>query len=534
MRTAALPPFLAALTCAVMALAPEAVAQAFRPVTNQDAKVKFVVHKKLTQSPEVFGFEGGKRIARFQPQGDGDYMFGRFGTAVWYLNVYMFPKRGGADGNGPMTGDPADADGDGAVTDAEAAIHKLKQGFATWEDFITKGPQNKTRKFKGKPKKKKVRGKKYNDEPLTFQQWEYYEPSNDPDMQYYCYAAAYDLGDREVVLECQLAVDKGRRPASKWAKIAVGMLTSLEPLSPGEGDDGMAADKNRDKFADTPERKERLRKAKENIESLDNWDYYTTPHYIILYSWDAKKPEKQLKQAKFAKWVSTSLEALRAEFERLLPPHEEMGNTYPVIRICKDHAEYSNYGGPGGSAGFFRPATKEVVMFDDVEGWLGGDKGARSVLFHEGWHQYSDSWFDGPESHRWWDEGIADYFQGFTEARGRWAFKKVSSSKQTLQRRMVAKDMVPLPNLCSWDIGRFYGAGAVGNYAQAYALCTMIIRGKKQLGRAYRPEWEGILHRYAEELKKTGDMKKANKAAFKDVDMDQLERIYLTYIKKKL
>ena len=97
-----------ALATAMLVAAPRGSAQDYRWEENSEQAVAYMVYKKLAEIPMRFGEEDLHRIQRFEPEDEGDYVYGKFGVAYWYLNVMVFGERGnggGADGEGPTTGD---------------------------------------------------------------------------------------------------------------------------------------------------------------------------------------------------------------------------------------------------------------------------------------------------------------------------------------------------------------------------------------------------------------------------------------------
>src|SRR5690606_4799448 len=115
----------------------------------------------------------------------------------------------------------------------------------------------------------------------------------------------------------------------------------------------------RDKYADTPARREALERLRANIGDLPNWDYFTSPNYLFTFSWEVDKPAKKRDSVKFAKEMEARLEEIREKFTELYPPEKSTAairtgpvtgegeaptpdeetakkEVYSVIRICHD------------------------------------------------------------------------------------------------------------------------------------------------------------------------------------------------------
>jgi len=142
---------------------------------------------------------------------------------------------------------------------------------------------------------------------------------------------------------------------------------------------------------------------KSEAEKTPGWRAVETPseQYIIKTSTEDDD---------FIEEVIDRLEASRRVFEKDFPPKQEIKHI-SVVRVCKDRTEFQQYSGAGdGVAGYFSPRTTELVLFDS------SDRDRRetlAVMSHEAFHQYCYFLFDRSEAHRWFDEGLGDYYGGF-------------------------------------------------------------------------------------------------------------------------
>lgn len=509
-----------ALLCAAQAAPADLQAQEYRWETNSQCGVKYPVHTKLSTSPEKFGAGEIYLRAKYRPKDQSGFAYGKWGTANWGLDVYMFKTS-----SGPNTG--ADMDEDGVVTEAEKAM--AERVFArNWEHFVKEKDRTaQKRKFFQEGKKRKGKGG-----TPDYTLWEYRDEANA--LDWYHYAACYKLDGKEVVLCAVLPCVKGKRATSKLTKRAVSMIAKLIPLSQEEL--ALDSDEAKDEFANTPSRKERLQAAKENIADHDDWDYFTTPNFIVIYSYDMKDPAARREQYMTARWLADSSEAIRAKFEEKFPPHDNMRDDYSILRICDTIQRFREYtGAPRGVAGMYRFAehVKELVVFD----FEGMDKEemlyARAVLFHEAWHQYSDTYFGKEHSmldlHRWWDEGMAEYFGAFvpkgSKKKQKYGYVLHKGRVREMKMLMEQDRWVPLSSMFKLPQSKFGSA----QYAQSFFLMDMLTRGKKKMKKFWQDSWDGIIERYRKRFLETGSGDEANKAAFDGVNIGELEEAWLKW-----
>lgn len=506
-----------------------------------EAGIEFRVHKKLKRLPLKLGSGDSYLVARYEPIDAGDYIHGKFGPAPWGLKVIQFKKpdatAAAADGkDDPKAKEAEGGDKTGTVS-AGRKKDEVARNFNDWVHDAGKGPSQRY-VIEAKPFKKN-RGK---GDKLAYEWWEY---TNTMQASYagqqfeiliYNYAAVYDLGDRIVTLVCDVPIQKEgkKQPDGKYKSIASNMLLSVSALDTEDGSDSTVGDARRDQYADTPAKQKALEAAKANIADMigKGWDYFTTPSYIVLYSWDPGRPDKRLKQYKISKELADSLEEMRKLYQQFYPPHDKMGSPYSVLRILYDHSQFASYGGTsGGVVGWFSPTTKELVVFcaDSLQPGL-----TDAVTFHEGWHQYCDSYF-GTELHRWFDEGTGDFFGSYElQGRDKWKYEPSKMRKDSLRRMLNEDSWVRFSEIVTWNKDKFYGGRATDYYAQGYAMIDFFRRGPDKLGRKWNPEWSKILETYRDVALKTKKQKEACEAAFKDADWEGMEKLWLEWVKKEI
>lgn len=539
---------LAVATLAVATLAVAVPAQEYRQEQNDDIGVKYQVFAKLSRLPLKIGETDAHLKARFEPSGAGDYIHGRHGAFAWYLTVYAFPKaplgKDGTDASAPITGGGEKGDGDKegppSKEDVEARMReemgksrRTSQNFAQWVAEHDKGAMS--RKFVVKGKTLKATSKRPEG---TW--WEYTDtnPMSNGyeriEQLWYSCAAVYDLPDMEVALIAAVPVKKGVKPDQKHMTWMRRMCESLEPLKEKDLVD-VGEDSAKDKFADTPERKAELEKAKANVVNLAHWDYFTTPHYIVLYSWPPKKAKISSERndaLRKAKQISSQMEEMYKMYEEYYPPHDKMEDIYSVLRICQDYDEFRQYGdSPSGAVGWYSPMTKELVFFTGGEAFAG--KGfTTAVAFHEGWHQYSDRYFDfplGKELHRWFDEGTGDWFGSHSWSGRTFSYETSRMRRMDIKQIVREKKWVPIKEIITWNKDKFYGAGAADFYAQGYAIIDFLRNGS---GRAigWDKSWASILETYRKVNLEEKDPAKAVTTAFEGVDFEKFEESWIKWV----
>ncbi|MCC6783222.1 MAG: hypothetical protein IT457_10300 [Planctomycetes bacterium] len=507
--------------------------------TLDSQRVRFDVFQKLSPVPIQIGSEGGNLIAKFEPADEGDYIHGRNGTFSWQLYVYEF-EGNNAPSEGPSTGDkPKTGDDEVSPEDlAKRAMEEFRRSAKakTFADFVAgKDPTSsgEKRKVLVKGKANKGGGKK---PPSTW--WEYVDVkamvnySGQFDQLWYTTTACYTLPEgKEIALSVVLPVKSGEKPDAKWNPIVKRMLTSLQYLGPAEDDGGAAEPK--DKYADTEEEKEALERLKKNIGDLKNWDYFTTEDFIVTFAWKLGDGAHQKEMIRFARWTAKKLEDARAMFKDRYPPHPGMKRNYSIIRICYDYGEFQKYGDtPTGVVGWFSPGTKELVIYHDAQRiFCSSEEEMLSIAYHEAWHQYSDQYWPEVELHRWFDEGLAEYFGSLRRSGKNEVLVPHKGRLDSLREQMASKTLIPSGEIVGWSRAKFYGARAPDHYAQAWAMADFLIRGKAKLGAKWDPEWSEILPTYAKIALEEKDAEKAARVCLEGVDAIAWEAAWIDWVK---
>lgn len=559
--------------CALAAFSP---AQDWRTEKVADCGIEFDAPSRLERIPMQLGEESLYHFARLRPKDDADFVRGQY---TWYCDVYQFSKKEptGEDIKVPE-GLPPEAKEQLKQLLASVGGKRLKS-FKDWldeEEAKDKDKKNLTITVNGKARKGKP-GK------LDFAHWAWIDENDyGPAGVTYCEAAVYSFEDREIalVIEMPLETKKPPEPKLKWKQLIDRIIPSGKALDPNDAE--ADSDKKKDQYANTPERQQALADAKKNIQGLQGWDYFTSPNYIVLFSWNFERPDERSKARKDAEFYSSRLEKMRALYienypldpsglKAIMPdaktipslsgpvtgakpasttpgegggPTEDEdfgpkvgGKPYSVFRLCATYDQFMKYGqSPPGVVGWFSPASKELVVF------LGGDKmmgsgATETVTYHEGWHQYADFYFHHPDTkkygelHRWFDEGHGDYFGSFRWGQGGWKYVGSKMRYEDVKTMVRAGDYVPFKDIVHWSRQRFYSQRAPYYYAQAFSMIDFFRRGQKSPG--FEARWGEALDMYRKVMLVQGDSKLASDTAFRDMkdeDWKALEEAWKAWV----
>jgi hypothetical protein len=465
--------------------------------------IKFLVHKKLAAVPLMLGAEGPHLRARYQPEDQSDYVRGDYS---WELYVLDFPKER-----------PKDAGRDHALN------------FTDWAENKDVGRSERTWISKATPFEA-------TDKQIPAVYYEYYD-LDDRFGYWYRLAVVYTFDSREVALLANIPAIGKPKPSDSLHERARRMVSSLEQLTPEELAESAAGDPELDKYADSDARRAVLNKARQNIRNLQHWDYLTTPSFVVLYSWDPENPARRQDSQEFAVAMATRLQDFRTVYEELFPPHEQMAQAYPILRVCEDAQEFVQYGGEHSKdrVGWYNSATAELVIYHDRTHKHADEATIEATALHEAWHQYASMWF-GPrvKLHPWFDEGTGEYFGAFVQKGKKWRYAVPRASHALLKAQVSRGTHTPLREFVEWTEDRFQGERAVDHYAQAYGLVDFLRRGPDRLGRKFDPAWQKILPTYTETVRKTRNRNRALKEAFAEVDWNAFEAAWLSWVKSKM
>ena len=243
----------------------------------------------------------------------------------------------------------------------------------------------------------------------------------------------------------------------------------------------------RPKFKD-PEYRIRVR------QGLDgDWEAEDTENYIVIFN----TPDQPL-----VRRIVKDMESIREEYVKLFPAAGEI-KAVSTVRVCADRDEYMQYGGPGGSAGYWNWVTEELVLYDGTK----REKGKKTdkldtfiVLYHEAFHQYIHYSAGQLAPHSWFNEGYGDYFSGALIKGGK--VKKIEPNRwrvNTIRKAVEENRHTPWKDIIGFEQPQYYNRAMVGvNYAQGWSM-IYFLNTSKTVQR--NEQWSAILPKYFDTLK---------------------------------
>ena len=201
--------------------------------------------------------------------------------------------------------------------------------------------------------------------------------------------------------------------------------------------------------------------------------------------------------------------------------------------MCLNRSQYTSYGGPPNSAGYWNPGDEELVIYDDKES--GGRGKTWSTLNHEAFHQYIHYFYGNLAPHSWYNEGTGDFYAGYKlNGRGKFDLERFDWRVRLIQQNLRDSKYAPLKELVNWEQGEYYGTNEYGldqgdNYAQGWSFIYFLRTGKKGKARGWDPVWDLILDTYLDSLAATGDLDRSVEKAFAGVDWAAMEEAWKAY-----
>jgi hypothetical protein len=244
-----------------------------------------------------------------------------------------------------------------------------------------------------------------------------------------------------------------------WRDIYLKSLATFEVTENIDPDVAAAASKDPTKLKGEEKRKA----LKASIAGNPGWYSIDTKYYVIL---------SNSKQKQFVESLAKELEIVREKvYTKNFPPRNNEVPLSPV-RVLDTQSEYHQFGGPSGSAGYFSPATGELVLFTSFEDTTKKNSLAycRSVMFHEAFHQYIHYSVGDVSPHSWFNEGHGDYYAGMTVAGGSIKFNPFDWRVEFLKDHLRGKrDLIPCRTLVRMPQREYYTNAGL-KYSQGWAL----------------------------------------------------------------
>jgi tetratricopeptide (TPR) repeat protein len=233
-----------------------------------------------------------------------------------------------------------------------------------------------------------------------------------------------------------------------------------------------------------------------------------TEHYTILT--DAGQ--------EFADSLGKEIELVYRVFTGVFPKIEKSKQKFPIY-VFEKPEDYFKWGGPPGSGGFFSDFQQKLQFFKQK-----ADADSRLVLYHEGFHQFINHYFD--DAPDWFNEGHAEYF-GALEYRpkeGKMFAKPNQWRLKPIQDAIRGGNTVPLAKLLQMTRAEYYDRRTImRNYAQGWSFVYFL--WEYQGGK-----YKQYVSNYFQALEKRMGLKKAYQAVFGKANMALIETEWKAFI----
>jgi hypothetical protein len=244
-----------------------------------------------------------------------------------------------------------------------------------------------------------------------------------------------------------------------WQEIYLKSIQSFQVYESVNDDTAIAARKDPNKLKGDAKREA----LKASIAANPGWYAVNTPHYVFM---------SNSKNRSYIESLAKEVEIVRERiYMKLFPPRNQEESISPV-RVLDTEAEYHQYGGPGGSAGYFSSDSGELVLFTKFEDVTKAKSAefCRSVMFHEAFHQYVHFAIGDVSPHSWFNEGHGDYFAGMVVNGTNITFNTFSWRVQFLKQHMrERRDLIPVRSLIRYPQREYYSNAGL-KYSEGWAL----------------------------------------------------------------
>ncbi len=266
-------------------------------------------------------------------------------------------------------------------------------------------------------------------------------------------------------------------------------------------------------------------RVRESIRNMKDWWYVEGSNTIVLSN--IRSGKSQLVDA-----ILEDLEKLRPVWEALVPPWTP-AREVAVVRVFGTEAEYVRYVGPEMSwtSGLWMGSRRELMIRPVEEGSLMRKR--RSVLaivYHEGFHQYLDSAFEGYQAAAWFNEGYATLSGSISFSGKRVTFAK-DPPLVAILAQLVRQGRADPARILDLDYAAFYGNDDETrreNYALAWGL-LYFLQGEPDNRKT--ASWRGIPAHYATAFRESHDPRAATRQAFDGVEMKAFNKAFQLFWK---
>lgn len=258
-----------------------------------------------------------------------------------------------------------------------------------------------------------------------------------------------------------------------WSDMVLAMAKSLERTAVGAPDP-----KKEGKYDATTKQAEFRKEVRSKV--VKGWTAIDTENYILV----TNAHNKGLVQK-----ITTDIEAMRQAYIVRFPPVGDL-EAVSTVRICDSLDDYTKYGGPPGTGGYWNFADEELVLFDTdsfPKELLKRNPNLANVttlgvMYHEAMHQYFYYANGNLAPASWFNEGYGEYFGGAVLDRNKGQIERIGRNKFRMDWVKKCQKEQRFPDLNAFLLmtqREFYGASALQNYAFAWAFCYFLEEQRK-------------------------------------------------------
>ncbi|MGB0951655.1 MAG: DUF1570 domain-containing protein [Planctomycetota bacterium] len=164
------------------------------------------------------------------------------------------------------------------------------------------------------------------------------------------------------------------------------------------------------------------------------------------------------------------------------------------------------------TAGLFSPFLKQLLIWN-----VPSRESMMRTIVHEGFHQYLDQ--IAPETPRWFNEGMAEYFELYETVNGKFTEGQVNPNHV----EMLLQKSIPLRHFLNMPAGAFYRGDVSLHYAQGWGFVHFL----RNSGREEKQLFDALFQGFAD----SPSSGKVLEEVLADVDMTDLERRFRDHIK---
>jgi hypothetical protein len=276
----------------------------------------------------------------------------------------------------------------------------------------------------------------------------------------------------------------------------------------------------------------------------DGWVMHETRNYQVQSQAGIEK----------ARRLGDHMEAMNLVYRAMFRPDKEGAKRYP-IKLLKDRKAFLGYGAPAGAGAYYSATDHEMVCYDTGK-WMDEQEAPVTAVdseeerrdfrkflqryemdilgaaAHEGWHQYFHwyvtSWVQLPS---WINEGMGDYF--YTAVPKKEKGKRLPAElgrtndiRLAVMLAAVRQDrQVALNDFVRYSQREYYANPGVC-YAQGWALCQFLLHGGND-------KYAKVIPVFVRTVRDDTNMEEVTKKAFKGIDMAELEKDFLAWVKEQ-